>query len=148
VGYDLFAAIIAGLIGTSVMTGMMLVGKQLRLPAIDVRGLLGYITHPDRPNSFGYIVHWALGAAFAIVYARLFRVISGDIRVLGAVFGIVHWLMVGWIFAFVPKIHAGMKAGLVKESGPYMLKALGMIGFVGGMVGHVVFGVTVALVYT
>jgi hypothetical protein len=61
--------------------------------------------------------------------------------------GTIHWLLVGGLFAFAPFVHAGMKAGMIKEPGAYMLKSLGMMGFIGGLVGHIVFGVTVALVY-
>jgi hypothetical protein len=40
-----------------------------------------------------------------------------------------------------------MKAGTIKEPGAYMLKSLGTVGFIGGLVGHLVFGLTVAIVY-
>lgn len=139
--------IVAGLAGTTVMTAMMLAGKQLGLPAIDVHSLLGYVTRADRRTSVGYIGHWALGALFAIGYIMVFRAIAGNLLVAGALLGIVHWLLVGGMFAFAPSFHAGMRAGTVKAAGPYMLNALGVIGFFGGMMGHIVFGVTVALIY-
>src|SRR5690349_8497127 len=106
---DIVIAIIAGLIGTSIMTSMMLLGKQIGLPAIDVHSLLGYVTREDRRTSIGYIGHWVLGGLFAIPYVLLFHAISANILVLGAVFGIVHWLLVGGLFAFAPVIHAGMR---------------------------------------
>ncbi len=145
--FNVIAAVIAGLAGTTIMTGMMLMVGKTGMPAIDVHGLLGYVTQVDRPNSVGYIFHWVFGAVSAIVYALLFQVVPGNILILGAVFGFVHWLIIGGVFAFVPKVHAGMKAGQVQESGAYMLKALGIMGFIGGAMGHVVFGVTVGLVY-
>ncbi len=145
--HDLFAATIAGLIGTTLMTGMMLAGRKMGLPAVDVQGVLGYVTRPDRPSSFGYISHWVLGAAFAIAYVPFFWLISGNILVWGVVLGTAHWLVVGWMFIYAPKVHAGMKAGMVKEAGPYMLNALGVMGFIGGLMGHIVFGVIVAAVY-
>ena len=145
--HDLLVATVAGLIGTTIMTGMMLVGRKMGLPAIDVQGVLGYVTNPDRPNSFGYISHWLLGAAFAIAYVPFFWLISGSILLWGVVLGIALWLVVGWMFIFAPKVHAGMKAGLVKEAGPYMLNALGTMGFIAGLLGHIVFGVVVTVVY-
>lgn len=41
----------------------------------------------------------------------------------------------------------GMKAGTVDAPGVYMLKSLGTVGFIGGLVGHIVFGLAVAVVY-
>jgi uncharacterized membrane protein YagU involved in acid resistance len=144
---DVMIAVIAGLTGTTIMTGMMLVIQRLGLPAIDVHGLLGYITREDRRSSLGYISHWVLGVIFAIPYIWLFRVSLGNVVLLGAVLGIAHWMLVGGMFAFAPMIHAGMKAGTVKVPGAYMAKSMGLLGFIGGMIGHIVFGVTVALIY-
>jgi uncharacterized membrane protein YagU involved in acid resistance len=144
---NMIAAVIAGLAGTAVMTGMMLYGKQLNLPAVDAHGILGYMQDENKPSGLGYIMHFALGAVFAIGYAVVFALIPVNIILLGGVLGIVHWLLVGWMFAFAPIAHAGMKAGTVEETGPYMLKSLGFVGFLAGMVGHIVFGMTVGLVY-
>jgi hypothetical protein len=55
------AAVIAGLVGTAIMTGMMLGGKQLKLPAVDAHGILGYVRQPDHAGSLGYIMHFVLG---------------------------------------------------------------------------------------
>jgi uncharacterized membrane protein YagU involved in acid resistance len=129
------AAIVAGLLGTAVMTGMMLAGRRLNLPA------------PDRAGSLGYIAHFVLGALFALGYAVVYSLVPGNIVALGALLGVVHWLAVGWMFALAPMAHAGMKAGRVQETGPYMLRSLGMSGFVAGLLGHIAFGIVVGLVY-
>jgi len=144
---NFIAAVLAGLVGTAIMTGMMLGGKRLNLPAIDAHGILGYMQHAERASMLGYVMHFLLGAVFAIGYAWVFAILPGNILLWGTVLGIVHWLVVGWMFAFAPLAHAGMKAGLVEETGAYMLKSLGMTGFIAGMVGHMVFGLTVGLVY-
>lgn len=145
---DILLAATAGLLGTTVMTAMMLAGKQVGLPAIDVHGLLGYIRRSDRRTRVGDVMHWLLGAVFAIPYFVVFRLFPYNPLLLGAAAGIVHWLVVGGMFAFAPRVHAGMQAGTVKEAGAYMTKSLGIMGFIGGMTGHVVFGLVVALVYT
>ena len=144
---NVIAAMIAGLVGTAVMTGMMLGGKKLHLPAVDAHGILGFVQDASQASSLGYIMHFVLGAVFAIGYALVFTKISGSILLWGAVLGMIHWLLVGWMFAFAPIAHAGMKAGLIEETGPYMLKSLGVVGFVAGLAGHMVFGIVVALVY-
>ena len=144
---DLIIALIGGVIGTGFMTGMMLFGKQIKLPAVDAHGILGYMQYADRATPLGYIMHWLMGVIFAFGYVIGFRSISGNIIILGVIFGVIHWLVVGWMFAFAPYAHAGMKAGTVEKTGAYMLKSLGFMGFIAGMVGHIVFGVVVALTY-
>ena len=44
-------------------------------------------------------------------------------------------------------MHAGMRAGTVQAPGVYMLSGGGLMSFMGGLVGHVVYGIVVALVY-
>ncbi len=144
---DFTAAAVAGLLGTAVMTGMMLVGKQLRLPAVDAHGILGYIRHSDRASSLGYLIHFILGVIFAIGYAVVFERVPVNLILLGAALGVVHWLLLGWMFAFAPLAHAGMQAGRVQRVGPYMLHSLGIPGFVAGLIGHIVFGMIIGLVY-
>ena len=70
-----------------------------------------------------------------------------DAFVLSVALGVVHWLIVGWMFAFAPHVHARMKAGTVEKTGGYMWQSLGLFGFMAGMLGHIVFGVVVALIY-
>lgn len=144
---DLLIAVIGGLIGTSIMTGMMLFGRQMKLPAVDAHGILGFVQYADRASPLGYVMHWLMGAVFALGYALIFRTIAGNLIVLGAVLGIVHWLIVGWMFSLAPYVHAGMKAGTVEETGAYMLKSLGIFGLIAGGIGHIVFGIVVALIY-
>lgn len=144
---DLMIAVLGGFIGTALMTGMMLMGKQMNLPAVDAHGILGFMQRADRATLLGYIMHWVLGGIFAVGYAWIFQTVPGNPLVLGTILGIIHWLAVGWMFALAPLAHAGMKAGSVPITGAYMLTSLGGIGFIAGMVGHIVFGLAVALTY-
>src|SRR5215813_8445704 len=92
---EVLIAILGGLVGTTLMTGMMLGGKLVGLPAIDVNGILGYVAQPDRRTALGYLMHWVLGAGFAIPYVILLKLIPGNPALLGAAFGTVHWLLLG-----------------------------------------------------
>ncbi len=60
---------------------------------------------------------------------------------------VVHWLIVGLMMGGVPMLHAGVKAGTVKAPGVCMMSDGGMMAFVGGLIGHVLYGLIVALVY-
>jgi uncharacterized membrane protein YagU involved in acid resistance len=144
---DLLIASLGGVIGTTFMTGLMLIGKKLGLPAVDAHGILGFVQKSDQANSLGYFMHWIMGIVFALGYALVFRFVPGSPILLGVILGIIHWLVVGWMFAFAPLVHAGMKAGTVEETGAYMLKSLGMKGFIAGMVGHIIFGLAVVSTY-
>jgi hypothetical protein len=144
---DLIIAALGGLAGTTVMTGMMLLGKRMGLPAVDAHGILGFVLSAERAHPIGYIAHWLMGAAFGVGYALVFRAVPGNPYALGTSLGVVHWLIVGWMFGFAPLVHAGMKAGTVPVVGPYMLRSLGFTGFIAGMIGHIAFGLTVTLIY-
>lgn len=145
---DFMIAALGGLVGTTLMTSMMLLGRQLKLPAVDAHGILGFVLRADHANPIGYVIHWLMGVIFAIGYALVFRELVGNLWVLGLGLGTVHWLIVGWMFGLAPLVHAGMQAGTVEETGPYMLKSLGVVGFVAGLVGHIVFGLAVTGVYS
>ncbi len=125
----------------------MLWGRKLNLPAVDAHGILGFMLNADAAGPLGYVMHFGLGAVFAIGYAFVFEWVGSNVLLLGAALGVVHWLLVGWMFALAPLAHAGMKAGTVEVTGPYMLTSLGPGGFVAGLIGHVLFGLTVAVVY-
>ncbi len=51
------------------------------------------------------------------------------------------------MFALIPMMHAGIKSGEVEKPGLWMTNQGGMMAFVGGLMGHMVFGIVVALVY-
>ncbi len=58
---NVWIAVFAGFAGTAVMTGLMLMGKRLNLPAVDAHGILGYMQRADRATALGYVMHWILG---------------------------------------------------------------------------------------
>jgi len=47
----------------------------------------------------------------------------------------------------IPMLHVGIKRGEVKAPGLWMTNNGGMMAFAGGLMGHLVFGVVVALTY-
>ncbi len=50
----------------------------------------------------------------------------------------IHWLVVGLMTGMMPLMHTGIKSGRVPAPGVYMTNLGGMLGFVGGLMGHVV----------
>lgn len=146
---NIIGAVIAGIAGTIVMTMVMVVAPKMGMPKMDIVGLLGSMFKKEGIKPLGLMMHFMMGIIFAIIYAFLWSKGIGNATVVyGLIFGIGHWLIVGLIMGMMPMLHAGIKAGTVKAPGVYMTNNGGAKGFMGGLIGHIVFGITVALVYT
>src|SRR5574341_525275 len=101
--FNLVAAIAAGLVGTAVITGVMMMAPRMGMPRMDIPALLG--------SMFGAPGNKTL------------------------------------VMGMLPALHAGMRSGAVAAPGVYMLQAGGVMSFIGGLMGHVIFGLVVGLVY-
>ena len=146
---NILGAVVAGIAGTIVMTMVMVVAPKMGMPKMDIVGLLGSMFKKEGIKPLGLVMHFMMGIVFAIIYAFLWSKGIGRASVgFGALFGTVHWLIVGLIMGMIPMLHAGIKSGTVKAPGVYMTNNGGAKGFMGGLVGHIVYGITVALIYT
>ena len=146
---NILGAVVAGIAGTIVMTMVMVVAPKMGMPKMDIVGLLGSMFKKEGVEPLGIVMHFMMGIIFAVIYALLWSKGIGRTSVgYGALFGTIHWLIVGLIMGMIPMLHAGIKAGTVKAPGVYMTNNGGAKGFMGGLIGHIVYGITVALVYT
>jgi len=145
---NLLAALVAGVVGTILMTMVMAMAPRMGLPKMDIIGMLG--TMFGKPNrTLGTSMHLMMGVIFAIVYAFLWDAGIGSATLLaGIVFGAAHWMITGMMMGGIPMMHVGIKSGNVPAPGLYMTNNVGVMAFVGGLIGHMVFGLVVALVYT
>ncbi len=140
-------AIVAGVIGTFAMSLLMLVGPRMGMPKMAIWEMLGSMMDADGNNSLGWILHFMMGSIFALIYAALWNAGIGSVSAGGGLaFGAVHFLLAGTAMSMVPVMHAGIKAGKAKAPGFLMLNS-GMMGLVGGLSGHLAFGLVVALGY-
>lgn len=145
---SVIGAVIAGVIGTLAMTLVMAMAPSMGLPKMDIVGMLGSMFQGDGNRSLGWGIHSMMGIIFALIYAILWSIGIGSATLLwGLVFGAAHWLGAGLMMGGVPAMHAGVKAGTVQAPGVYMLNTGGLMAFMGGLIGHLVFGLVVALVY-
>ena len=145
---NVLGAVIAGLVGTVVITGVMAMAPKMGMPKMDMVGMLGSMFGAPGSRGLGLVIHLMMGVVFALGYAFLWSRGVGSVSVgSGALFGVGHWLVVGLLMAGMPMMHAGIRAGAVPAPGAYMTKNGGAKGFLGGLVGHILFGVVVALVY-
>ena len=146
---NIIGAIVAGLVGTVVMTMVMVMAPKMGMPKMDIVGLLGSMFKKEGVRPIGMAIHFMMGIVFAVIYAFVWSKGIGRASVgYGALFGTIHWLIVGLIMGMIPILHAGIKAGTVKAPGIYMTNNGGPKGFMGGLVGHIVYGITVALIYS
>ncbi len=86
-GWALFG-LVATAILTVVMTGAQLAGRtRLDLPLI-----LGTLVtqDPDRARAAGFVIHLAVGQAFALGYAATFALLGTATWWLGALLGLLH----------------------------------------------------------
>ena len=145
---NIIGAIIAGLTGTIAMSIMMSIAPRMGMPVMDIVGLLSTLFNKNGNRTFGWVMHLMMGTIFALIYAGLWSVGVGTPSWLGGmVFAAGQWLVAGLVMGGVPMMHAGVKAGTVMAPGIYMMKNGGMMAFAGGLLGHLVFGLVVALVY-
>jgi len=144
---NIIGAIVAGLVGTVVISMLMAMGPRMGMPKMAIWEMLGTMFSKEGNVGLGWIMHFMMGVIFAIIYAALWAAGVGSATWLnGAIFGAVHFVIAGLAMGGMPMMHAGIKAGTVKAPGMLMLN-VGVMGLMGGLIGHIVYGLVVALVY-
>jgi len=145
---NLIAAIISGLAGTLAMSMLMAAAPKMGLPKMDIVGMLSSMF--GKPNrTLGWVLHFMMGSVFAIIYTALWSFGVGTPNLIYAlVFGAVHWVVAGLTMPVVPAVHAGIKGGEVAAPGPWMINQGGLMSFVGGLMGHMVYAIVVVSVFT
>ena len=145
---NILAAVVSGLVGTFIFSMVLIMAPKMGMPKMDIVRLLGSMFKKEGSLVFGWLAHFMMGIVFAMVYALLWSIgIRSPTLVSGLIFGAVHWLIVGMVMGMIPVMHAGIKSGLVKDPGVYMTTQGGVMAFMGGLVGHMIFGMIVAIIY-
>lgn len=145
---NVLAAIIAGISGTLLMSLLMAMAPVMGMPRMDIVSLLGTMFNPEGNRVVGWILHLMMGGIFALIYSALWSAGIGSSNIWGGLaFGAVHWLVAGLIMGGMPMLHSGIRAGNIEAPGVYMINASGMMSFAGGLLGHLIYGLSVALIY-
>lgn len=128
-------SILAGIIGTAVMTLVLMIAPMMGMPKMSPPEILSMMM--GFPIIAGWMMHFMIGIIFAMAYAFFFinlvKKISNNI-LKGAIFG-----MAAFIFAQIMMAIMGMMFPMPPMEGSMMLM------MVGSIIGHVIFGITVAL---
>ena len=125
------AVILAGIIATAVMSVVMKMAPRMGLPEMDIPKLLGSMFGNN--NMVGWVMHFVAGIVFAFIYATYGFTATISSALL---YGAIHWVVVGLIMGMMPNMDVGY----------WMMKNGGIMAFVGGLIGHLFFAVT--LYYT
>ncbi len=128
-------AITAGVAGTFVMTLVMLVGPMMGMPKMDMGAMLGPMNPiVAMPYWMGWVMHFIIGVVLTLIYAAVFinkLPSSGWKR--GAIWGLVPFFVNQ--IAVVPMMGGGFFTGG------------NMTMIVGSLVGHLLYGAVVGIVY-
>lgn len=129
-------SLMGGIIGTAVMTVVMFIAPMMGMPKMNPAEMLSMML--GLPIIVGWIMHFMIGTIFAFSYAFFFMDLIKSIKstvTKGAVFGFA-------VFVFAQIMLAVMEA--VMGPMPPMEGSMMMV-MLGSIIGHIVFGIMVAL---
>ncbi len=145
---NILNSVIAGIAATIVFTMILMMAPKMGMPKMDIVNLLGSMFSAKSNPVLGWMMHLMMGVVFALLYAFLWSLGVGTATwTSGLIFGAVHWLIVGMTMGMIPMMHVGIKSGTVQAPGLWMTNNGGIMAFMGGLVGHAIFGAVTALVY-
>ncbi len=145
---NILSAVIAGVVASLVFSMILAMAPKMGMPKMDIVSLLGSMFSTKSNLALGWMMHLMMGIVFALIYAFLWSSgISGATWLGGLILGAAQWLIVGMVMGMIPMMHVGIKSGAVKSPGLWMTNNGGLMAFMGGLVGHMIFGVSIALMY-
>ncbi len=134
-GKNIGKAAAAGLLGTFVMTIVMLMAPLMGMPPMPIGKMLaGFMGIPE---VLGWIAHFMIGTVLAIIYVYVFASrLKGNGFIRGAVYGLLPW------FAAQIMVNPMMGAGIfaVNTPSPFLM-------VMGSLIGHLIYGAVVGGVY-
>jgi hypothetical protein len=108
----IWGALAGGAIGTIVLTSGLRLAQELGWTRMDIPLLLGTVFSDNRSRAsvIGYVLHFANGLAFALVYYGAFRAVGHAGWGFGAALGVVHAAFSGGVLVTVllPAVHPRM----------------------------------------
>lgn len=124
--------LLAGAVGTAAITMLMLGGPLMGMPKMPIGEMLGSFLHIG--SAAGWLMHVVIGLALALIYAGLFATrLPGGPALRGAIYGF-------GVFLVAQIVVTPMMGGGVFSGG-------NMPMIVGSLMGHLVYGVLIGLIY-
>lgn len=140
---DTRRAIVSGLAGTAALTLTLAWGPTIGAPPLNLPLWDGtfFTLNLGLAVALGYVVHFAIGAALAVLYQKWFRHrLSGEGWLRGAVFGLIIWgaLMLAGLPVF-DVLDPLVENGLMSSPGLFAL-GLGIAAPVMLLFAHLLYG--------
>jgi len=140
--FQLDTAILAGLIGTAAMTGLMYMGYMMNM-RMDMPMMLGtmFLASPGPALWLGMMIHLMMGTVlFPAIYGFALQPGSGSGTGRGVLLGLILWAAANlMVMPMMDAIHPMVKSGMMPAPGFLMLN-LGVMAPVGSLIGHLVYG--------
>ncbi|MBI4428739.1 MAG: DUF2938 family protein [Ignavibacteriales bacterium] len=132
---NLTKVLLAGVAGTVAMTMLTYAGPMMGMPEMDIPKMLsGFM---GVPAIAGWLAHFMIGTMFAFVYVFVFvQRLPGAPWLKGAIYGLLPWFLAQIM------VNPVMGAGVFALNTPAPLLIV-----VGSLMGHVVYGGVLGLVY-
>lgn len=128
---SVWGALAGGFVGTLVLTTVLRTASEAGLTRMDLPFLLGTVFSEDRTRAkaLGYLLHFAAGLVFALIYYLVFRAIGHSGWGLGAAFGLLHGLFAGTalVNVLLPVVHPRMGNDLTAAPAVALLEPPGFM---------------------
>lgn len=152
VEFEIGRAVVAGLVGGTVMLVMLYAGiammpSQMRMNLLLLLGgMMGLTGAPA--YLVGLMMHAVASAVFGAIHAGVFAAADIDENVLlwGLLFGVVHAAASGMALGMMPAVHPLIRSRQMAAPGVLAMR-LGAATSMGFVVLHLLFGAVVAVVY-
>jgi uncharacterized membrane protein YagU involved in acid resistance len=124
-------AVTSGLAGTAAMTAVLLMAPAMGMPPMDIGKMLA--SRMGGIVALGWSAHFVIGVILAVIYAAAFaRILPGPAMARGALYGLLPWLAAQLVV--MPMMGMGLFSGSMAMAG-------------GSLMGHLVYGAGVGLIY-
>jgi uncharacterized membrane protein YagU involved in acid resistance len=151
------SSLLAGFVGTVLLTTLEAGAQQLHLSRMSIPYLLGAMFTPgrDRAKVIGFFAHLFNGQLFALLYVAIFQATGEATALRGAIIGLVHAIVVLLVVVpLLPAIHPRMASlhqgptelRQIEPPGPMALH-YGVTTPLAVVIAHIVFGLAVGGLY-
>jgi len=151
------SSLLAGFVGTVLLTTLEAGAQQLHLSRMSIPYLLGaaFTKGRDRAKVIGFFTHLLNGQLFALLYVAIFQATGEASALRGAIIGLVHAAVVLLVvIPLLPFIHPRMASlhqgptelRQIEPPGPMALH-YGVTTPLSVVIAHIVFGVAVGGLY-
>ena len=150
--FDGGTAVVAGLIGGTVMSVLLYMGIAMmpRQMKMNLFLMLGTMVFRDKTMAYaaGAMMHAMMSVVFGLIHVAFFVAfdVETSLAAWGLLFGLAHWMVSGMGLGMIGTMHPLMRRGEMAAPGAFALGYPSMTAM-GFLMLHVLFGLLVGTVY-